>query len=219
MEKDILSKLEVARLVALQRLGILPESEERRLSAWVERNEKNKAFYEQLRQKSFDGNATSPSTTESWNLFEKKYRTGERSPRSFRRTLYRLVSSAAVLVLAITGTYYYLTQPSEEIITSPQPVSAVQLVLENGNKITLDDPQSSLEALNNNAALHAEKQEIDYATAEKETVETDEIYHTIIVPKYGEYTVRLSDNTTVKLNSESTLTYPVQFKGKERKSA
>ena len=217
MEKDILSKLEVARLVALQRLGILPESEERRLSAWVERNEKNKAFYEQLRQKSFDGNATSPSTTESWNLFEKKYRTGERSPRSFRRTLYRLVSSAAVLVLAITGTYYYLTQPSEEIITSPQPVSAVQLVLENGNKITLDDPQSSLEALNNNAALHAEKQEIDNATAEKETVETDEIYHTIIVPKYGEYTVRLSDNTTVKLNSESTLTYPVQFKGKERK--
>ena len=36
------------------------------------------------------------------------------------------------------------------------------------------------------------KQEIDYATAEKETVEIDEIYHTIIVPKYGEYTVRLS---------------------------
>lgn len=29
MEKDILSKLEVARLIALQRLGILPESEER----------------------------------------------------------------------------------------------------------------------------------------------------------------------------------------------
>ena len=28
MEKDILSKLEVARLIALQRLGILPESEE-----------------------------------------------------------------------------------------------------------------------------------------------------------------------------------------------
>ena len=116
-----------------------------------------------------------------------------------------------------TGTYHYLTQPNEEIISSPQPVSAVQLVLENGNKITLDDPQSSVLALNNNAALHAEKQEIDYATAEKETVEIDEIYHTIIVPKYGEYTVRLSDNTTVKLNSESTLTYPVQFKGKERK--
>ncbi|MFR7878307.1 MAG: hypothetical protein ACLU4J_19015 [Butyricimonas paravirosa] len=57
MEKDILSKLEVARLIALQRLGILPESEERRLSAWVERDEKNKAFYEQLRQKSFDENA------------------------------------------------------------------------------------------------------------------------------------------------------------------
>ena len=84
-----------------------------------------------------------------------------------------MVASAAVLVLAITGTYYYLTQPNEEIISSPQPVSAVQLVLENGNKITLDDPQSSVLALNNNAALHAEKQEINYATAEKETVEID----------------------------------------------
>ena len=157
MEKDILSKLEVARLIALQRLGILPESEERRLSAWVERDEKNKAFYKQLRQKSFDGNATSPSTAEGWNLFEKKYRTGKKGSRPFRHTLYRMVASAAVLVLAITGTYYYLTQPNEEIISSPQPVSAVQLVLENGNKITLDDPQSSVLALNNNAALHAEK--------------------------------------------------------------
>ena len=217
MEKDILSKLEVARLIALQRLGILPESEERRLSAWVERDEKNKAFYEQLRQKSFDRNATSPSTAEGWNLFEKKYRTGKKGSRPFRHTLYRMVASAAVLVLAITGTYYYLTQPKEEIITSPQPASAVQLVLENGNKITLDNPQSSVLALNNNVALHAEKQKIDYATTEKETVEIDEIYHTIIVPKYGEYTVRLSDKTTVKLNSESTLTYPVQFKGQERK--
>ena len=105
MEKDILSKLEVARLIALQRLGILPESEERRLSAWMERDEKNKAFYEQLRQKSFNGNATSPSTAEGWNLFEKKYRTGKKGSRPFRHTLYRLVASAAVLVLAITGTY------------------------------------------------------------------------------------------------------------------
>ena len=69
-----------------------------------------------------------------------------------------------------TGTYHYLTQPNEEIISSPQPVSAVQLVLKNGNKIT----------------LHAKKQEINYATTGKETAEIDEIYHTIIIPKYGE---------------------------------
>ena len=129
MEKDILSKLEVARLIALQRLGILPESEERRLSAWVERDEKTRLFMNNY-AKIIDGNATSPSTAEGWNLFEKKYRTGEKGSRPFRRTLYRLVASVAVLVLAITGTYYYLTQPNEEIISSPQPVSAVQLVLE-----------------------------------------------------------------------------------------
>ena len=77
-----------------------------------------------------------------------------------------------------TGTYHYLTQPNEEIISSPQPVSAVQLVLKNGNKITLDNPPSSRETLNNNATLHAKKQEINYATTGKETAEIDEIYHT-----------------------------------------
>ena len=78
--------------------------------------------------------------------------------RPFRHTLYRMVASAAMLVLAITGTYYYLTQPNEEIISPlPNLFSAVQLALENGNKITLDDPQSSVLALNNNAALHAGK--------------------------------------------------------------
>ena len=72
MEKDILSKLEVARLVALQRLGILPESEERRLLAWVERDKKNKALYEQLYKKSCNKNTdTTPSAKDSWNLFEK----------------------------------------------------------------------------------------------------------------------------------------------------
>ena len=74
-----------------------------------------------------------------------------------------------------TGTYHYLTQPNEEIISSPQPVSAVQLVLKNGNKITLDNPPSSRETLNNNATLHAKKQEINYATTGKETAEIDEI--------------------------------------------
>ncbi len=217
MEKDMLTKLEVARLVALQRLGILPEAKEQKLSAWVERSERNRAFYEQLYKRPLSKDSTPPSTEEGWISFEKKYNIGKRKSRSRHGIIYRISVSAAVLLFAITGSFYYFSRSTKEIIVTPQPASAVQLVLENGNKITLDDQPSSILALHKNAKLHAGKQEIDYAAAEKGHVQIEEVYHTIIVPKYGEYTVRLSDNTIVKLNSESTLTFPVQFKGQERK--
>ena len=217
MEKDILSRLEVARMVALQRLGILSEAKEQRLSAWVERSERNRAFYEQLYNKPLNGNSNPPSVEEGWTSFKKKYDIGKRESRSHHGMIYRIAASAAVLLFAITGSYYYFSRSTEESIIAPQPVSAVQLVLENGNKITLDDQPSSILALNKNAKLHAGKQEIDYAATEKEHAPIEEVYHTIIVPKYGEYTVRLSDNTTIKLNSESTLTFPIQFNGQERK--
>lgn len=213
----MLTKLEVARLVALQRLGILPEAKEQKLSAWVERSESNQAFYEQLYKRPLSKDSNPPSAKEEWISFEKKYNIGKRKKRSRHGMIYRIATSAAVLLFAITGSYYYFSRSAREAIIAPHPVSAVQLVLENGNKIILDDQSSSIQALNKNAILHAEKQEIDYAATEKEHIEVEEIYHTIIVPKYGEYTVRLSDNTIVKLNSESTLTFPIQFKGSERR--
>lgn len=44
-----------------------------------------------------------------------------------------------------------------------------------------------------------------------------EIYHTLRVPRGGEYTLVLADGTTVYLNAESELRFPKQFKGKSRK--
>ncbi|MFR5660861.1 MAG: FecR family protein, partial [Butyricimonas faecihominis] len=44
-----------------------------------------------------------------------------------------------------------------------------------------------------------------------------EIYHTLRVPRGGEYTLVLADGTTVYLNAESELRFPKQFKGKNRK--
>lgn len=213
MEKDVLSKLEVARLVALRRLGILPEAEERKLSAWVERDKRNRAFYERLCKKSLDGTPQTLPIDECWKAFETKYKIKKTS----RRIGYRIAASVAILLVVASGIFWHFSRPAEKGITVPHHVTAVQLVLENGNKVVLDNPQDFEATLNENAHLHRDKQEIDYTIPTRQTIEIEETYHTIIVPKYGEYTVRLSDNTTVKLNSESTLTYPVQFQGRERK--
>ncbi len=42
-------------------------------------------------------------------------------------------------------------------------------------------------------------------------------YNTIKIPRGGEFFLRLSDGTKVWLNSETTITYPLQFGDKERK--
>lgn len=41
-------------------------------------------------------------------------------------------------------------------------------------------------------------------------------YHTIRVPRGGEYNLLLSDNTKVYLNAGSSLRYPVRFSGDRR---
>ena len=216
MEQHILSKLEVARLVALQRLGLLSESEEQRLSAWIERCEENRKLYDNLYRSSFDTLPTAPSPQVGWSAFEKRYILGKSRRGKLQRTLLKVAASAAVIACFLTSGYYYFFNSSQDGIITPYPSTAVELVLNNGNKIVLDD-QHATSALKNKARLDSRKQEIDYTSISNESIPIEEVVHTIIVPKYGEYTVRLSDNTLVKLNSESKLTYPVQFKGNERK--
>lgn len=58
----------------------------------------------------------------------------------------------------------------------------------------------------------AKQQPIHRETEETETTE----YNKFVIPRGGENTVILSDGTTVRLNSDSKLTYPVRFKGKQR---
>ena len=84
-----------------------------------------------------------------------------------------------------TGTYHYLTQPNEEIISSPQPVSAVQLVLKNGNKITLDNPPSSRETLNNNATLHAKNKKLTMQQQEKKRLKLMKFTTQLSFPNTG----------------------------------
>lgn len=55
---------------------------------------------------------------------------------------------------------------------------------------------------------------LKYKSIEKNTMEE---YHTLKVPRGGEYTLVLADGTRVFLNAESSLKYPVHFTGSVRK--
>lgn len=130
--------------------------------------------------------------------------------------------AAAVLVFAMVGTgiYYYShsnsTRVNEELkteanITSPTTIAPgtnrATIVLDDGSEYQLSESQSGIinEA---NGITYEDGNTIStgtYASA------------TIVVPAAGQYGVTLSDGTKVWLNSISSLRYPVQFSGSERR--
>lgn len=78
-------------------------------------------------------------------------------------------------------------------------------IVENGIQVNYKQGKLSY-ASSNQQSAHAET---------KETTQEPE-YNKFIIPRGGENTVVLSDGSVVRLNSDSKLTYPVQFIGKQR---
>ena len=86
------------------------------------------------------------------------------------------------------------------------------LVMGDGTTVNLKDTSSLASLVSTKVALSANKEILTYTEGSVDTVME---FHTMKIPRGGEYVLVLSDGTTVYLNAESELTYPVKFSGKE----
>lgn len=98
----------------------------------------------------------------------------------------------------------------QKMTVTPQDVV---LTLSNGKRILLSDSIGSFKAPNGAIIHHSKENGLVYdstnATSQLE-------YNTINIPRGAEYKLILADGTTVWLNSESEITYPVFFYGDMR---
>ena len=92
------------------------------------------------------------------------------------------------------------------------------LTLANGTNIALDKAGNGVVAKAGNTAIRKMKNGLLTYTADdnKEAAASD-AFNTITIPRGGQYAITLPDGTNVWLNSQSSLTFPVAFKGGERK--
>ena len=86
------------------------------------------------------------------------------------------------------------------------------LHLASGEQIRLEEKDTTL--LTGYSDIRVDKGQIEYGVRETDTAE---VYNMITVPRGGVYSLVLSDGSTVYLNSESALRYPVKFQGGTRK--
>lgn len=130
--------------------------------------------------------------------------------------------AAAMIPISVFGWLVWQNEMKEKnpVIMTEQIVPGEKravLVMANGQRIDLKDSDDlHFQEGKGTIVSVSDTEGLKYKETEAETEKKEESYHTLIVPRGGEYKLQLSDGTRVWLNAGSKLRYPVQFMGKER---
>lgn len=126
--------------------------------------------------------------------------------------------AAACLLLIVSGVWVWQGMSSREKVVEHVVMNVpgeAQVVLEmaDGKQVVLDGKRQERWVQEEGIEIREDSTGIlDYTAARKDKVE----YHTVKVPRGGEFAVVLNDGTEVWLNSESELTFPTVFRDGER---
>lgn len=143
--------------------------------------------------------------------------------RSIQSFNYRWLKYVAVFVAGIGVALWGYRMQVEILPAETREVSVVrpadrqaELILASGQRLILADSVGGREVLHSGMSVHIDSnnQRLEYNSV---TIPDQKItgYNTLRVPKGGEYALVLPDGTEVRLNSESSLRFPVAFeKGK-----
>ena len=191
-----------------------PEEIER-LDNWLAEDESHICYF--FRSKNlYDVNhpAFPPETIDERRAYRKiDFRWTKRRP-----ILWKRIAVAAVLFgCMLMGGYYYWPVDDSCILQTvdSQRVPFVTLMLSTGEEIRLDG-QEAREVSNNSVVVACvENNTIKYTSCD--SVQKEDVYHVLNVPRGGEFFLTLSDNTRIWVNAETKVRFPVQFGGRERR--
>jgi transmembrane sensor len=145
--------------------------------------------------------------------------------RSYTRTF---AIAAALLVFLSAGVLIlmHLQPKKQQVVAAVSPVkndiapggNKAILTLANGNKLVLTGAKNGKLASQGGILISKTADgQVKYANANQSAASNTLVYNTATTPKGGWYQFILSDGTKVWLNSASSIKYPVNFIGNERR--
>lgn len=190
----------------------LSSEEQKKFEEWYSTAEHQKQFYQlQCIQSAVRANQTNSDTEKAWEKVRHKFQPSH--------NLFRIFKYAAILLLplCISIVYHHLKTKisNPEISTISETIlpgkKQAVLTLSNGKKINLTD--RSVVVKEKSVNIYNNGKNLQY----NQTLTTSEVLiNTVLVPRGGEYRLILADGTSVWLNSDSRISYPVAFTGNIR---
>ena len=201
----------------------ISEEEMSRLRVWLDENERHQRLLEELRDKDVlqreIGEYVSFDTSRRWGQLKEAMEEPVRKGRS----LLKVWGAVAAVVVAFVGGLLYW-----QMTGSPQPevkqvaIARIEqggmravLITETGQQVVLQGLKDTCLNITGPATLNIrEDGSLKYSLSALSSMSE---WHTLRIPKGGEYKIVLDDGTEIWLNSASELKYPAHFVGNERR--
>lgn len=216
MERNIQDRIKSAKRISKYILGNLDDTEQRILETWLKEAPSHREQFELACKTAIQTEPENPVADEKeWKEFTQKYKL-----RHPILQIKPLLKYAVILCLCLSGILLYnqyrsansTEKPAIAVITdSTQAI----LTLANGEIISLGTSGQHVIATCSHARIIHQPDRLIYQPADSTNISAPQ-YNTIYVPRFGEYTLQLTDGTTIRLNSETILRYPVIFSESNR---
>lgn len=190
---------------------------------WLDENERHQRLLEELRDKDVlqreIGEYVSFDTSRRWGQLKEAMEEPVRKGRS----LLKVWGAVAAVVVAFVGGLLYW-----QMTGSPQPevkqvaIARIEqggmravLITETGQQVVLQGLKDTCLNITGTETLNIrEDGSLKYSLSALSSMSE---WHTLRIPKGGEYKIVLDDGTEIWLNSASELKYPAHFVGNERR--
>ena len=192
--------------------ALTPE-EEVRLDQWLQ-DDAHRRYFEEITQRWASAGLRNKHTLDTSLAWQKVARQTQGNYSRRRRLRYAMGIAASFLLFAV-GVYFWPGAPAEAPVAVQQAAPVIPPGTHRAVLVTDDGNTYDLSAKTNldlqTGSTHVSSQGTSLAYTATETASEPVSYHTLKIPRGGEFQLTLPDQTRVWLNSETTLRFPTRF--------